>query len=68
MTKLRKLLDESGLKQCVVARWIKVDPSLLSRFASGERIIPPEKVAELAEMLCVEESEIVGEVELIDVI
>lgn len=59
---LRELIDQQGRKAVWIAARLAppVDPSTITRWASGERVIPDERVSQLAELLGVSEDEIRG--------
>lgn len=49
--RIATLLIVSGIRQQDFARQLQVDPSLLSRYLSGKRPMPPRQLARAAEML-----------------
>jgi transcriptional regulator with XRE-family HTH domain len=58
MTKLKKLILQSGIKQKHIAKLIRIDYSLLSRYVTGDREIPDATAWKLARVLGVEVSKI----------
>lgn len=59
---LADTIDRQGRKVIWVASKMGVDPSTITRWASGERAIPASRVAQLAKLLNVPEHEISGQV------
>lgn len=66
-TKLSRLLESQGRKRLWVARELLIDHTTVSRWCSGERVIPPARITELAALLGVHEAEIVEDEQRIGV-
>jgi transcriptional regulator with XRE-family HTH domain len=49
--RIRELRAEKGLKQSEVARRMRLDPSILSLWEQGKRLVPADRVPGLAEAL-----------------
>lgn len=60
-TKFARLLKSQGRQRIWVSQELKVDHGTVSRWCSGERVIPPARVRELADLLGVHEEDIVEE-------
>lgn len=58
ITKLKMAISASGLKQIHIAKKIKVDHTLLSKWVTGEREIPYEMVKKIANVLKVRQGDI----------
>lgn len=57
-TGLSAVIAAQGRKPIWVARMLNVSESTLSRWASGERVIPAARIQELADLLGVDVDEI----------
>lgn len=57
-TKLERLIDEQSRKPAKLAQRLGVSRGTFSRWCSGERVIPPARVKELADLLGVHEDDI----------
>jgi len=60
MTKLKKILTDRGIKQVWLADQLGVDPSVISRYVSGQWNMPDDHIKALAKTLHVSQKEIVG--------
>lgn len=60
-TKFGRLLKSQGRRRDWVAQNLGVTYSAVYRWCSGERVIPPARVRELADLLGVHEEDIVEE-------
>lgn len=49
--KLRSAIASSGLKQSVISRDLRIDPALVSCWASGKRLVPDRWIEPLAQVL-----------------
>ena len=62
MTKLRKYMDDRGIKHAFVAQKVGISKALLSLYVNGLRV-PPDVLARLADVLNCEPTELVGNVD-----
>jgi len=62
VTKLRKYMDDRGIKHTFVAQKVGISKALLSLYVNGLRV-PPDVLARLADVLNCEPAELVGNVE-----
>lgn len=61
VTNLARLIDERGLRKDYIAARVGVSKSAMSRWCSGERRIPAERLGAIAAVLGVQAEEIVEE-------
>ena len=64
MLKIKLAITNSGYRQNWVAEQIGIDPSLLSRYVSGERSTPEDVIKKVAKLLKTTPWSIKGNVEL----
>jgi len=50
-TRLKKAIIASGYKQTWIAAQLKMDPSLLCRYVTGDRVSPPDLNRKIALLL-----------------
>lgn len=51
ITKLKIQIDKSGLKQKWIAQRLNMDPSLMCKYVTGDRVMPDSDLSRIAEIL-----------------